>query len=106
MDPEAVYIARDFLHRSLAQKLYASWQQLYTNNYVNCDYQYESHEIGRRALQNIALAYMCAANDDAAYVIAQNQFNNSNNMTDTMGALMALNDCECAPAPRMLGCVL
>jgi aminopeptidase N len=102
VDPGAVYAARKFLHSALAEKLYSSWLQLYNDNYKQVDYKYEAHEIGRRALQNIALAYLCASSNADAYALASAQYKGANNMTDTMGALQALNNTNSAERAECL----
>ena len=92
IDVDAVHEARKQLHRLLAKACHTQWQALYARCHQAVPYVYESHEVGRRALQNVALGYLCSTGDESDCAQAARQYNSANNMTDTMGALMALNN--------------
>ena len=70
----------------------------------NCssEYQISREAIGRRSLKNTCLAYLCSAGEDAAVKMAESQFTTTDNMTDTMAALLALNDVPCIERNRAL----
>src|SRR3990167_251428 len=91
---EAMFAARQFVEQQLAMKLKKDWQTCYYANQTNAAYEYNPTEMGRRSLKNICLAYLVHANAEGI-VLAKKQFETANNMTDTMGALSALNKLEC-----------
>lgn len=89
MDIEALHTAYDFVKKSLASALVADFAHAYKNNLLN-SYQYNATDVGRRSLKNRSLAYLVESGESQYRQWAYQQFMQSDNMTDTMGALQAL----------------
>lgn len=91
MHPLAVVQASQYLRQQLGQQLADRWLNLY-NSLAPDDTPYSPDALaaGRRSLRNLALSYLMAANHPQANDLAQEQYYQSSNMTDRMGALQAL----------------
>jgi len=90
-DIDLIYIARDFIKKSLARELKTIWQKYYAELQTP-RYQTTQQDMGKRAMKNVALDYLTALEDPEFFQAAYRQFQQADNMTDRMGALMALND--------------
>jgi aminopeptidase N len=93
-DPAAVHAARQFMRGRLANALRADWLAAYERNATPGEYQPTSKDAGRRALKNLALAYLAEADPVDAIAgaprLAQTQYHDADNMTDRAAALGAL----------------
>ncbi len=94
-DVDAIHAARNFVKKELAIALADEWQRVYDQNQLS-DYEYTMEDVGQRALKNLCLAYLTETEDAQYYELAHRQFIESNNMTDVMGALAALNNHDCS----------
>jgi aminopeptidase N len=90
VDPLAIHLARQFVRADIGARLRAELHAQYVANQTPGEYSPDAESIGRRALKNLALAYLCAAPDDASLALAQRQFDGATNMTDRVAALSAL----------------
>ncbi|BEV73710.1 MULTISPECIES: aminopeptidase N [unclassified Paludibacterium] len=88
-DPAANHHVRDFVLRQLAQALRAEWRSTFELNQTR---EYRPADAGRRALKNHALAMLCLLDEAWPLEAAKKQFLAADNMTDQMGALLALRD--------------
>lgn len=92
---EALFNTRKQLIRAIGQQFSASFHQHYLA-FAQGAYQPTQEAIAKRAFQHVCLAYLCARGDLASREIAANHYFTSNNMTDTLAALRALNDHDSA----------
>ena len=90
VDPLAIHLARQFVRAGIGARLRTELQAQYEANQTPGEYSPDAESIGKRALKNLALAYLCAAPDDASLALAQRQFDGATNMTDRVAALSAL----------------
>ena len=90
VDPLAVHIARQFVRADLGARLRSELMAQYAANATPGPYSPDAASAGKRALKNLALAYLNAAPDDASVALAQRQFDEADNMTDRAAALGAL----------------
>ena len=86
IDIESLYPARESLFSHLSQTLKAEWLSLYESLSFD-SYAYEQQDVNKRRLRNLALSYL-AQNGSFDHVVTK-QFENSDNMTDGLGALKA-----------------
>jgi len=90
-DPAAVHAARVFMSRRLASQLREKWLAVYEANQTPGEYRPTPEDGGKRALKNLALAYLSQLDDRSEAVrLAQKQYDAANNMTDRSAALSAL----------------
>lgn len=89
-DPDAIFTAREWLVRTLAQRLHADWAHHY-ERLEQDRYEWSGPAAAKRALRNTCLAYLTAQGDEAALHHAYRQYKAANNMTDQLAALSALN---------------
>ncbi|MDB3953000.1 aminopeptidase N [Alphaproteobacteria bacterium] len=94
IDVDAIHNARDNLRKAIAVGLSESLIEAYERNAIAEPYHHGTAQSAKRRLRNIALGYITSLANDEAYQLAHAQFEDATNMTDSMGALSALNDCE------------
>jgi aminopeptidase N len=90
VDPLAIHQARQFVRGDIGARLRTELRAQYDANQTPGEYSPDAESIGKRALKNLALAYLCAAPDDGSLALAQRQFDEATNMTDRVAALSAL----------------
>ena len=91
---EAIDRALGAIRLALAGSLRARWEALYARFRDTAPYAFNAVAAGRRALANRALGFLTG--DAAGRALALRQFRDADNMTDGWGALVALNDADCA----------
>ena len=102
VDPQAIHTARKFVRATIGARLRDDLMAQYEANLTPGDYSPDAVSAGRRALKNLALAYLCSAGDNAAIALAQTQCDNASNMTDRSAALGALVHAEAPGAAAAL----
>jgi aminopeptidase N len=90
VNPLAIHMARQFMRANIGERLGAELLAQYHANQTPGEYSPDALSAGRRALKNLALAYLCAAPDEQAVSMARKQFDEAGNMTDRVAALGAL----------------
>ena len=101
-DVDAVFAAREQARRDIARALGAEWTEAYHQNRTNVPYAPDPEQAGQRALKNVTLGYLGAIADAAAVDLVRSQYRGSDNMTDTMGALIVVNDIDKPERPDLL----
>ena len=94
IDVEAVISIRKKFLEELALELEEDWKRVYKNMLVEGPYNLGPVSMGRRKLKNLCLEFIVRSNQIRGAETAFLQYQNSSNMTDTMGALSALNDSD------------
>ncbi|XP_030480896.1 puromycin-sensitive aminopeptidase [Cannabis sativa] len=89
-DPDAVHAVRTFIKKQLASELKEELLTTVTNNRSSKEYQFDHSNMARRALKNIALAYLASLEEPALTELALNEYRSATNMTDQFAALAAL----------------
>ena len=102
VDPDAIHAARNGLRRHLAQALRTELLAAYHAHAVPGPYSPDAAAAGKRALRNLCLSYLMELDDAEVRALALRQFESADNMTDTMAALGALANCDCAERERAL----
>jgi aminopeptidase N len=90
VNPLAIHMARQFMRAVIGERLRSELLAQYHANQTPGQYSADAVSIGRRALKNLALAYLTAMPDDEAIALAHKQFDEADNMTDRAAALAAL----------------
>ncbi|MEM7003687.1 MAG: aminopeptidase N, partial [Pseudomonadota bacterium] len=89
-DVDGVLDARDAALSAIASAHRAHWQQLYDKTVSTSAFQPDGLSMARRALNNIALAYLVRAEPaDAAATLIRAHFDGADNLTARRGALQA-----------------
>jgi len=78
------------LQRRLATDLEALLMRVYEANKRSGEFSLSSESMAQRALQNTALSYLVACEKQANYELAAEQFNQADNMTDSIAAFTAI----------------
>jgi aminopeptidase N len=87
VDPEAIRVARRYMLGEIGRRLADAWRAAYRNNATPGVYSPEPGPAGRRALKNLALAYLAEGWVAGAVELAEQQLANATNMTDRQAAL-------------------
>ncbi|MCH9769509.1 MAG: aminopeptidase N, partial [Gammaproteobacteria bacterium] len=91
-DITALFAARKFMLESLAKTNEAEFLKLYQLYADDSAYAYNTEAMGQRSIKNICLSYLMATDPEKYAKLAYQQFSQTDNMTDVMGALAALNN--------------
>ncbi|HXG81558.1 MAG TPA: DUF3458 domain-containing protein, partial [Sphingomicrobium sp.] len=102
VDVEAIHAAREALRRAIAARMTSDLLTVYRSNRSNAPYSPDPESVGRRALKNMALAYLVTLQDAAMLSLATDQYRDADNMTDRMAALTAVNDLDVSARREML----
>jgi len=100
-DIDAIHAAREFMQQVISQALSQQWHDIYNEHHHN-HYELTVNAIGQRALKNVCLKYLCHPDNSLGVKLAVKQFREANNMTDSMGALAAINNYAGAERDEML----
>lgn len=88
-NPAIIHEVREYVLDSLAQALRAEWRQAYDFNQTR---EYKPQDAGKRDLKNRALIMLNRLDEASPAEMARKQCLEADNMTDQMGAMMALRD--------------
>ncbi|WP_445990010.1 aminopeptidase N [Chromobacterium haemolyticum] len=88
-DPASIHQVRDFVLDELAQALRGEWREAYELSQTR---DYKPQDAGKRDLKNRALAMLNRLDDAWPAEAAAKQCREADNMTDQMGAMLALRD--------------
>jgi aminopeptidase N len=89
---EAIHQAHQQMREAICDHAGSVLNETYHQCMSNEPYSPDAKSAGRRALKNTALSLLNAGNSSSSLDLAQSQFANADNMTDTMGALSVLNN--------------
>lgn len=90
IDVEAIHHARQQVRQALAEALRGEWESLYRRHQCSEPGGFDAATIGRRALRNVALAYLIELAEPAIDALCKRQFHEARTMTDQLAALSAM----------------
>ncbi len=99
VDPDALHASRNALRRALASHFRDAFLETYKRLDSDAPYSPDAASTGRRALRNLCLGYLGEIEGPA---LAYRQFEQADNMTDSMAALSSLTNQDCPERPRAL----
>ncbi|MBK8064186.1 MAG: aminopeptidase N [Betaproteobacteria bacterium] len=94
VDPDVLHAARIGLARQLGTVLADALLATYRAMQSGGPYSPDAESSGRRALKNLCLGYLMAAETGEAHALCAAQFQDADNMTDAMAALTMLVNSE------------
>eukprot|EP00262_Sarcandra_glabra_P013014 TRINITY_DN34_c0_g1_i2.p1 TRINITY_DN34_c0_g1~~TRINITY_DN34_c0_g1_i2.p1 ORF type:complete len:888 (+),score=166.95 TRINITY_DN34_c0_g1_i2:279-2942(+) len=89
-DPDAVHAVRLFIRKQLALELKEDFLRLVKNNRSSESYVFNHHNMARRALKNVSLAYLASLGDPEFIELALLEYKSATNMTEQFAALAAI----------------
>ncbi|MTW20125.1 aminopeptidase N [Allochromatium palmeri] len=92
VDVDGLHRAHRQLTRCIGERLRADLLAVYHDSAETGDYVFSPEAVGRRALKNLALAYLVRAEDGEGLALCRAQFEAAHNMTDVMAALRLLTE--------------
>ncbi len=95
VDVVAIYEAREFVRKSLADGLREKFLSVFKALEDHVGYRIDAAAAGARSLKNVCLSYLAALDDRTGVVLCMDQFRRADNMTDVMGALAPLAQTDC-----------
>jgi aminopeptidase N len=99
---DAVHVARETARAEISRALMAELAAAYAALADSGPHRADGVAIGRRALRNMCLAYLAAADPDRGAALAKAQFDAAANMTDILAALSVLADLDRPERPAAL----
>ena len=87
IDVDGIHTVREFLRGALGGRLGDQWSRAYRMLQTREPYRFEAAQVGRRALKNLALAYLLAGGGEEGRASCLAQFRGADNMTDRVAAL-------------------
>lgn len=90
IDPQAIQHARQFMRSEIARHLKADLISAYERNLTPGKYSPDAESTGKRALKNLALAYLQTWPETSSFELAKHQCQHAKNMTDRIGALACM----------------
>ena len=96
VDVHSIFEARQFCLQALATTLHDQWLRIYQTYHDPLQpYIYDTHHVGVRNIKNRSLYYLAHSGAEGAVTRVFEQFQEANNMTDRLAALIALNNIAC-----------
>ncbi|NTV48478.1 MAG: aminopeptidase N [Geobacteraceae bacterium] len=95
VDPAAIHAARQFVVRTLAERFKEEFHALRSNCLSDKPYAPDDRRSGERRLANLCLSYLMNCGGQSEIDLCLQQYRRSDNMTDTIGALIPLASCDC-----------
>ncbi|XP_037495626.1 puromycin-sensitive aminopeptidase isoform X2 [Jatropha curcas] len=89
-DPDAVHAVRSFIRKRLASELKPELLNTVENNRSSEEYVFNHLNMARRALKNVALAYLASLEDEELTNLALHEYRTATNMTEQFAALVAI----------------
>ncbi|KAF8369838.1 hypothetical protein HHK36_032140 [Tetracentron sinense] len=89
-DPDAVHAVRSFIRKQLASELKKEFLSTVKSNRSSEQYVFNHPNMARRALKNIALAYLASLDDPEFTELALHEYKSTTNMTEQFSALAAI----------------
>ncbi|RFC35773.1 MAG: aminopeptidase N [Candidatus Nitrotoga sp. LAW] len=90
IDPQAIHTARQFMRKTISERLKADFIAVYAANLTPGKYSPDAKSAGKRGLKNLCLSYLLGWEDESTLQLAHVQIDAADNMTDRLAALMAL----------------
>ena len=90
IDPQAIHTARQFMRKTISERLKADFIAVYAANQTPGKYSPDARSAGKRGLKNLCLSYLLGWQDESTLQLAYAQIDAADNMTDRLAALMAL----------------
>lgn len=89
-DPDAVHTVRSFIRKQLASELRSELLSTVENNRSSEEYVFNHAHMSRRALKNVALAYLASLEDQEFTNLALQEYKTATNMTEQFAALASV----------------
>ncbi|KAK7399195.1 hypothetical protein VNO78_10373 [Psophocarpus tetragonolobus] len=89
-DPDAVHAVRTFIRKQLASELRSEFLSTVQNNRSSEEYVFNHSNLARRALKNVALAYLGCLEEQNFTDLALHEYKTATNMTEQFAALAAI----------------
>ena len=90
VDVDAIHRVREFVRRTLADRLYDAFLRHYRESRDDAAYQFDAGSMARRSLKNLCLGYLMETGREEAVRLCLAQFDAAHNMTDSLAALTVL----------------
>ena len=92
VDVDAIYHARLFTRRYIANQLTEQFADLYQANDSDRIYEFNDQEMARRSFKNCCLSYLAETEQDKYLQLCVDQYHNADNMTEVQAAISILSN--------------
>ncbi|MBE0506943.1 MAG: aminopeptidase N [Marinospirillum sp.] len=94
VDVDAIHLARDYARKTLSTALYSQFLAIHQRFTTGNSWSADATEVAARRLKNTCLHWLVATDEPRALQLAQQQFEQADNMTDQLAALICLAHAE------------
>lgn len=101
-DVDAIHAARERLRKEIAVILKNELSNYYQQHAKPIPHHLDNVSIGERKLKNVVLSYLILSDDASAPDLCVTQSKQANNMSDAMGAMLAINNTACEQRDAIL----
>ena len=102
VDVEGIHRARLRFRELLAQKLEDQFSAIADKKETNMPYSFNAEDVARRRLHNLSLSFLMELPDSKYVELCLNHFQQADNMTDSLNALVALSNRDCDACSQAL----
>jgi len=102
VDVEGIHRARLRFRELLAQKLEDQFSAIADRKETNMPYSFNAEDVARRRLHNLSLSFLMELPDSKYVELCLNHFQQADNMTDSLSALVALSNRDCDACSQAL----
>ena len=95
VDVEGIHRASLRFRELLAQKLENQFSAIANGKEINKAYSFNAEDVARRRLHNLSLSFLMELPDSKYVELCLNHFQQADNMTDSLSALIALSNRDC-----------
>jgi aminopeptidase N len=95
IDPVAIHQAREFVRATLGERLREGFLAARAACAPRAPYRPDDGLAGCRKLNNLCLSYLMTSGNREAIALSMAQLQSADNMTDSLGALASLANCDC-----------
>ena len=102
VDVEGIHRARLRFRELLAQKLEDQFSAIADRKETNMPYNFNAEDVAKRRLHNLSLSFLMELPDSKYVELCLNHFQQADNMTDSLSALVALSNRDCDACSQAL----
>ena len=95
VDVEGIHRASRRFTELLAQKLENQFSAIADEKEINTTYSFNAEDVARRKLHNLSLSFLMELPDSKYVELCLNHYQQADNMTDSLSALIALSNHDC-----------
>ena len=102
VDVDGIHAARRQFIKALALTLEDQFRRKFAENSPRAEYDFNAHDVAQRRMRNLSLSYLMELADTDVIDLCVEHFQQADNMTDSLSALIALSNRDCVQSKQAL----